>query len=136
MRRIISSTTLCITLAGLTFPLVSGCAGGSDLPLGRVSGQVTLDGEPLSGASVKFTPVGDGRGSFGSTDASGMYSLEYTYEKSGALVGEHLVVINSAEKDDESIKDPVVPEQYNTKFELKADVKPGKNRYDFKLNSQ
>ncbi len=38
-------------------------------PLGTVSGQIRLDGQPLADATVFFSPEGGGRTSVGRTDA-------------------------------------------------------------------
>jgi len=41
-----------------------------------VSGTVTLDGRPFAKANVAFEP-GQGRPSFGATDAQGQYTLQF-----------------------------------------------------------
>ncbi len=112
-----------------------GCGGASGPPLGKVSGTITLDGQPLAGASVSFSPMDGGRSSTGVTDSSGHYSLEYSLDKSGALVGEHEVRIHSAEFTGEAAKDPVVPERYNSKSELKGTVDKSGSTLDFELTS-
>lgn len=52
-----------------------GC--GKGLQVTAVTGKVTLNGEPLSAATVSFTPVTEGQGSnaVGSTDSAGQYKL-------------------------------------------------------------
>src|SRR5262245_60968169 len=79
-----------------------GC-GGPDVA--RVSGKITLNGQPLAGAHVTFQPISPGpnvrpevAGSVGRTDASGHYSLRLVEpDRAGALVGEHRVTISTAE---------------------------------------
>ena len=110
-----------------------GCGGESGPPLGQVTGTVTLDGQPLVGAHVYFSPVAGGRSSEGVTDSSGSYSLEYTFDKLGALLGEHEVRIHSAEFAGEAAKDPVVPAKYNSSTELIVTVGKGGNTLDFQL---
>lgn len=123
-----------LCLIGMT--AILGCGKSSRLEMGRVNGNVTLDGKPLAHAFVTFTPKeSTEHSSTGVTDERGEYSLSYTYGNSGALVGEHLVIINSAAKNDESPKDPVLPASYNTETQLSAAVKSGRNRFDFKLTS-
>ena len=81
--------------------LVVGC-GPSDVR--PVSGKVTLDGEPLEGVSVRFTPkTGEKKTtSRGTTHEDGTYELRYTSEIQGALVGEHLVqIISETNEEDE-----------------------------------
>ena len=64
---------------------VLGC--GSDGPeMANVTGTVTLDGDPVDGAGVVFTPEGGGRAVNASTDASGKFSIE-------ALVGSNVVAV-------------------------------------------
>ena len=60
-------------------PFVCGCGGGvADQPeLAAVSGQVTLDGQPLPNVILTFKPVGEGRSSSGVSDEDGNYSLQY-----------------------------------------------------------
>src|SRR5687768_9403934 len=60
-----------ITLVGLT-----GCGGPEHPDVGRVSGVVTLDGQPLPEATVMFQPE-NGRASVATTDSAGKYSMTY-----------------------------------------------------------
>ncbi|APZ91820.1 hypothetical protein [Fuerstiella marisgermanici] len=52
------SKTLAILLAGVGFVIVSGCSDGpEDMPeVGDVEGVITMDGKPLVGVTVEFTP--------------------------------------------------------------------------------
>jgi len=74
----------------------------------NVSGTITVNGEPLEGATVVFTPVDSGEGieavaSHGITDAAGKYSLEITTtEQSGVVVGKHRVTIAKFDEIDEA----------------------------------
>jgi hypothetical protein len=121
---------------------VSGCSdplGGVEL--GQVSGKVTLDGQPLAEAVVNFTPTdGKTKGSTGTTDASGNYTLRYITGYDGAAVGTHTVEIRKVEiipitggEEPEYEERQVVPAAYNSKTELTAEVKPGENTFDFPL---
>lgn len=77
-----------------TILVFGGCSGNSvKYPtLASVTGTVTLDGQPLEGATVTFVPA-TGRASSGLTDASGYYSLQYTKTIAGATLGQHRVMI-------------------------------------------
>ena len=116
---------------------VAGCGGGD---LGRVSGTVTLDGQPLADALVSFYPE-DGRPSMGTTDADGNYDLSFTPTEAGAMIGNHIVRITVAQVEGEGeeggrLPKETIPAKYNSKSELKAEVKPGKNRnVNFDLSS-
>ncbi len=119
--------------------------------LGQVTGTITLDGKPLSNVAVVFQPE-SGRPARGMTDAQGNYELTYIRQTKGTKVGPNRVEIAPSEdgeteepasgeeesavvtKRNKSGK-PVIPPRYNTRSELKADVKAGNNKFDFKLES-
>lgn len=125
---------------GMIVFLCSGC--GSSYDLGRVSGVVMLDGEPLSGATVTFSR-GEGRMSVGTTDDAGRYTLQYTSSVAGAEPGQHTVAITSqleavsGEGDAAAVagRKELLPARYHTQSELRAEVKPGGNTIDFDLQS-
>jgi hypothetical protein len=59
------------------------------------SGVVTLDGKPVDGAQVVLVPVGAATtGAFGTTDASGWFSLRAFNEKDGAIPGDYKVQVS------------------------------------------
>ncbi|TVQ04157.1 MAG: hypothetical protein EA381_00585 [Planctomycetaceae bacterium] len=64
-----------LSWAALT--LVSIGCGSSGPQVNLVEGQVTMDGSPLAGSTVMFspTPSSSGRAAAGVTDASGAYKL-------------------------------------------------------------
>jgi hypothetical protein len=119
--------------------VLAGCGGGDDgrikpPELGTVTGKVTLDGKPLEGAMVEFSPA-TARPSFGTTDSSGAYTLNYDEKRKGAAVGEHTVKINTRLETAALGKKEGVPARYNDKSELKATVKAGENTFDWDLKS-
>lgn len=85
-----------IGLAGcLSLLVASGCGGGTSGPsYANVSGIVTLDDKPIEGATVTFSPKGEGSMSLGLTDAAGKFTLKTATGKNGAAVGEHSVAIS------------------------------------------
>lgn len=79
-------------------PLISlilvGCGGGSDRPsLAPASGIVTLNGEPVEGASLTFIPTAGGRPGSAITDAQGRYTIKTYQDAPGAIIGEHKVAV-------------------------------------------
>jgi len=137
---------LAVALLVLVALLAAGC-GGSDGDLATVRGTVTLDGEPLAGARVEFDPVPEakvrgkstGSASCGITDSRGRYTLQYTPEQEGALVGKHVVRITTRSMTvDADGKEVLVPERLPPKFHLDSDVTrdvtPGSNTFDFPLS--
>jgi hypothetical protein len=117
---------------------LSGCGNRSDVDLSQVVGTVTLDGQPLAGAVVSFSPDG-GRPSTSVTKSDGTYELVYSYDKKGALVGQHIVHITTADGVDESGRSrqkEILPARYHSRTELTAVVEPRrKNVIDFALTS-
>lgn len=79
---------LAVVLIGL-----AGCSGGSGVALGTVTGTVSKDGEPVSGATITFYPE-VGRPSSATSDHEGHYSLRFTAREDGAIVGKHSVQIS------------------------------------------
>ncbi|MGE3776763.1 MAG: carboxypeptidase regulatory-like domain-containing protein [Pirellulaceae bacterium] len=127
---------LCAGVASLWF--ACGCGGSANL--GTVTGTVKLDGKPLDGAQVEFSPVAGGRLSAGRSDAQGKYELYFARDEKGALIGEHVVRITTYFEVDDGGKPRVTPEklptQYNVKSELKQEVRGGSNVIDFDLQGQ
>ena len=111
--------------------VVLGCGRADTPPLGNVTGTVTLNGEPLVGVIVLFKPD-KGRAATAITDGKGAYNLEYVYGVKGTKVGPSSV----------SFEWPLgfagakpLPEKYTTSSELKQAVKPGRNTFNFDLES-
>jgi hypothetical protein len=104
-----------------------------------VKGRVTLNGEPLEGATVEFQPRAEGGSpSSGVTDAHGRYELMYTFDTPGAMPGEHVVSIRTAgtyfdDQGNELEREERVPPKYNSQTELRRTVKPGRDKFDFDL---
>ncbi|MCP4785285.1 MAG: carboxypeptidase regulatory-like domain-containing protein [Fuerstiella sp.] len=129
-----------IILGMATVLSISGCGGGSDLPeLGTVQGKVTVGGQPLATATVSFSPVTEGRPSSGVTDKNGEYSLLYTVDIQGALIGQHRVTIQENATEEESYeegasesetgKSPASSSDESLMFEVQA----GSNVANFEL---
>jgi hypothetical protein len=118
--------------------VVIGCGGPpADMPeLGEVSGIVTVGGTPLAGATVNFSPTGEGRPSAAVTDNSGHYTLQYTSEYAGAAVGEHIVTVTAAaaegDYESEDDGDSGLPPAASDRS-LKKTVKAGPNDINIDL---
>jgi hypothetical protein len=84
-------------VAALAAVIISGCAevdaGGDLVP---VAGLVTLDGQPLAGASVTFvgTSGESGAGGVAITADDGRYELAHFREGTGAAPGDYKVLIS------------------------------------------
>jgi hypothetical protein len=125
--------------------LVEGCGRGG-LNLAEVDGVVTLDGEALPHATVQFHPQVRGtegaRPSLAATNSNGEYKLQYSITRSGVLPGRHKVTISTFSTPDEDANGNLipgtpetVPDAYNTRSTLTADVPPEGGTFDFELTS-
>jgi hypothetical protein len=117
--------------------LVVGCGGSNHA---SVSGTVTLDGQPLPNAVVNFQPTGaelnPGPGSYGRTNNKGEYTLQVAGGGSGAVLGWHRVTIRAGGEGDAGAPKVNVLAKYNSKTELKFEVKSGANIANFDLKSK
>jgi Domain of unknown function (DUF6795) len=97
-----------LALLGLA---AAGC-GGRYTPV-SVSGVVTLNGEPVEGATVYFYATGDemdGRPAFGTTDKEGRFRLSTMGNEDGALRREYKVVIHKYVPTLPNLKIPEFPD--------------------------
>ncbi|MFG0334352.1 MAG: hypothetical protein ACF8TS_13390 [Maioricimonas sp. JB049] len=127
--------------------LLVGCGGGGGGPeLVDVYGTVTMNNEPLEGATVQFAPedgAGEGRRLVaGRTDSGGQYSLQYSPSREGAVPGRYRVSITTyreLEVDEEGMDVPgspeTVPDVYNVNTTLTADVSAENPEHNFELDS-
>jgi hypothetical protein len=127
----------------LVFLCLCGCRDDG-VVLVPVSGNVTLNGQPLAHAKVMFQPDATGRApsSEGTTDSHGHYQLAVTVlGRDGAMPGVHKVTICAAaapkSSDDSVVSVPEpIPARYNTKTTLTFEVSPeGTGAADFALRS-
>lgn len=127
----------CITLIFVAAGL--GC-GERRAGLAPVTGRVTLDGQPLADALVKFTYAGEtATVSMGRTDSDGRYEMEATRTATGAHIGTNKVEISTYDIHDNqgklSVAKERVPAKYNSATELTAEVKDENNVIDFSLST-
>jgi len=102
---------------GLLFAVIvaAGCGG-----MAKVEGVVTLDGKPVPGALVIFSPQGGtGDSADGFTDTSGKFTLA-TKGKAGVKAGTYKVTVSKAD----TSKEPMKPEDA-MKMMKKAAPVPG-----------
>lgn len=89
-----------LAVLGIVIAAVLGCNRGPAVQY--VEGVVTLDGQPVEGAIVAFTPSGSGLGAAGTTNASGVYRLNPLTGRagSGTLVGDYVVAVRKWRSED------------------------------------
>lgn len=135
----LGSLVVVVVCYGL-YSLMSSMMGGPRLPpLARVTGTVTLDGQPLPGASVLFQPVFDSptanthiAGSIGITDKQGHFDLQYVEGVRGAAIGKHLIQIRATN----AAGVEIVPAKYNYNTQLGFEVTTASKPADFALLSK
>lgn len=134
--------------------VLGGCASGSEDELQRatVSGTVTLNGQPLREAVIRFVPTDGTLGpKTSATISEGQFSLN---EEHGPVVGRHRIEIESTDNcglawdDEEAIQKLKqsgtrrihvvrVPAIYNSRSTLTRTVTAdGSNEFNFELESQ
>jgi hypothetical protein len=92
-----------VAIASAAFLL--GCGGDASKPkLGRVSGKVTYNGQPVTKGIVSFVPRGgpgaqSGQSATGEIGPDGSYTLTTFENGDGAVLGEHSVLIMAREED-------------------------------------
>ena len=117
----------------------TGC--GSSLG-SHVSGEVTLDDDPLTTGLVVFYPVEKGAAAMGEIQSDGTYQL-MTGRTSGLATGEYVVAVrarmppSTAEQQTEVAGRMLVPARYadQKRSGLRFKVEPGGNRIDLHLES-
>ena len=135
--------------------VLAGCA--KPYQVAHVSGRVTLDGKPLTKASITFVPqatkdnVAPGPTAASFTDEDGRYTLGIDRDTPGSVVHKCRIFITTLIGDGSAAFDPnddrpgdtrrrprdKVPEKYNTKTELVFDVPPGgTDQANFDLKSR
>lgn len=90
--------------------LAAGCSKYTPVP---VRGEVTLDGQPVEGATVNFYAVGDakeGRPAMGVTDSNGCFTLSTLGKDDGALKWDYKVVITKYVPTKPNLKVPTFPD--------------------------
>jgi len=145
-------TIHCLLACLVIFSFV-GCNQGRGLRVEFVTGTVTLDGEPVEGASVQFIPlVEEGliEPAGGITDARGVYRLSSLNgdPERGAVEGEYQVLVSksfteawdSTEASGYFIPPTthLLPEIYRTRDRtpLRVTVNRGRNTIDLALESR
>lgn len=134
----------CAAMALLTISLtLTGCDSSGRTPL---RGAVSFDGTPVEKGYIRFSPIEGTKGPTSGADiVDGAYQIP---SKRGLMDGNYRVVIEAWKRSDKAYVDPVtgekspgglqqiLPARFNTKSELKKEVKAGTGSYDFDLKSE
>ena len=155
MRNTFFSFLILFALPCIVFP---GCSGGADFSVEMVEGTITLDGVPLVGATIGFSPIdGEGIPAVGKTNETGKFILTATQGGEfgkGTMLGKYNVSVTKEQLEREYTSQElqrmdaggpspnipvisIVPKKYNdpNNSGLTAEVVRGKNTFNFALES-
>ena len=137
-----------IVMVCLLAAVAMGCQQ-SDFKIVPIAGRVTLDGQPVAGARVMFSPkavAGElraGPDSYGRTDADGRFQLQTIKGQDGAVVATHTVRFRTRTETEDAQgkvvieREEVFAARYNDESELTYDVAAGgTSSADFELSSK
>ena len=99
----------------------------------RSYGSVSLDGEPLANAQVRFKhPLSSE--TLARTDSNGDYEMEFTFNQKGAFLGENVVSFTTVWDVGEPEK---IPSHYLIdKSNLTVEITDGGSPYNFALTTE
>lgn len=130
-----------LLLANLLSGLVMAGCGPRNPATTKVEGVVALDGQPIEGAAVVFTPS-SGPPATGTTDSDGRFVLSTFKQGDGAVLGQHRVTVGktrtkSTGPDEEEELVFIVPKQYAnpSTSPLTCEVQPEMPAVRFELQS-
>ena len=112
-----SRKRMAVILISCAALLMSGCGGPARPETAPVTGQVTVNGNPLEKGKIQFIPA-NGRLAMGQI-VNGTYSLRTFEDDDGALLGKHVVTITAME---------ISRNKKLPKFEPPANATPGQIR--------
>jgi hypothetical protein len=127
----------------MVFSLLASASGcrNDDVELVEVTGTVTLDGQPLPEATVRFLPIVTGdepaRPSSALTTDEGEFALGYSTTKQGARPGKYRIYISTFRNPEPGLpgKPETVPLCYNTETTLTEEVTAEQHEFTFNLQS-
>ncbi|HCO25588.1 MAG: hypothetical protein CME31_22015 [Gimesia sp.] len=134
----------CLLLLVGFFVSLVGCGGASDAPVTYpVSGNVTLDGEPLTEGDIIFRDASGKAASAAGKIENGAYSLTATAGKKSVVITAtkeipgKTVVGGAPDEPPVPAVEQYLPAEYNEKTTLEADVSDsGSNEFSFELKSK
>ncbi|MCI0331932.1 MAG: hypothetical protein L0228_01745 [Planctomycetes bacterium] len=130
----------------LLFVFILGCRGNSQ---SSVSGKLSFNSQPIQDGSIRFFPVDgtEGHGAVAKIE-KGRYDIPL---KSGLSSGTYVVRITAVRKTGRMIQPrevmpgddgkpteeeiQFIPSKYNSKTQLRVDLKPGSNTFDQDLSA-
>ena len=135
MFQLLCRLLLCVGVA----LLFAGCA--NEPPTGMITGEVTMDGQPLEDGRIQFTPLDGQSQPGGATVAQGKFTAKVPVTKMKVEIngnkrtGRKIKAYDTPESPlmDEIVE--LVPPKYNINSDVTLDVKPGPQEVKYELKS-
>jgi hypothetical protein len=134
MPRVAPACALAAALA-----LLAGCSGPDDR--GTVSGEVTIDGKPLSGGLIRFEPTDGKSPAADAPITDGKYTASVPLGevkvliRASKVVGQHKMIPTAESKTVDEVVELVDP-RFNDRTELKMTVQRGTQEKNFQVTSR
>lgn len=135
-------TPLCIAVMLAVALAIAGAGCSKGPAFGELSGQVTLDGKPLTHGAIRFLPADGNTAAAGASIIDGRYAAKVMVNTCKVSISAPSSTPPANSGDPETAKGVIalptnlVPPQYNVKTELTVDVKQGEATQDFHLSSK
>lgn len=115
--------------------VLSGC---NEPKVHTVTGTVTFDGQPVPDGDIIFLPADSGAAPEPAKIVSGQYTLRARSGVKKVSISASKIFPGGARGGaNEPVPEEYIPERYNSRTELTADVKSdGANAFDFRLTSK
>lgn len=109
-------------------------------PLGKVSGTITINGQPVRNARIEFHPVAAAKVTGGEnlatsmaiSDGNGKFVLYYGAGIPGAVIGQHIIMISAQDE----FGHELVPANWNSASQQSFDVKAGSNKVTLDIETR
>ncbi|WP_425618535.1 hypothetical protein NA78x_002244 [Anatilimnocola sp. NA78] len=117
-----------------------GCLAGCGSQVGTVSGQVTVDGQPLTKGVISFVPEKNPNSSTTVEIVNGNYTAQVVAGKSVVQISAPIVTGTFPEHDGPGAAllertEESLPAKYHSASELSFEVKPGSNTQSWSLEA-
>ena len=132
-----SGRAICFLALVMAAAVLPGCGAST----ATVSGEVTIDGQPLDNGVIAYAPADGPGASATAVVEKGKYRLQTTPGAKWVQISAPIVVgqrkeYNSPNAPSVDISEERLPERYNAKTELKFELKPGANVKDWTVESK
>jgi hypothetical protein len=123
----------CAALLAFGMAFVAAGCGKSGPQMMEVTGTVKYDGQPVAEGDISFIPEDKSVGGEGGKIKDGRYTLKVKEGKNKVQIFASRGVPGKKGPMGEDLVEQYIPEKYNDKTELTADVSSGKKEFNFDL---